>query len=136
MKVKVYVAAKFEDAPMAKETMNLLEKEGFEITHDWTKEFFEKPEVTDELLSKCAVADADGVIGAHVLVIYPHPQGKGQYTELGITIALNRPVIAIGDASNVFLRHPLVMRVDTTAEALKILHMYSWATRNRYHGTI
>ena len=98
--MKVYVAAKFERAAFVKQVYEVLTKAGHTITHDWTNEndshcvSFEE---RIEYQQRCAQNDLQGVRDADVLVLIPHPNGKGCYYEFGAAMALNIPVIILGD---------------------------------------
>jgi nucleoside 2-deoxyribosyltransferase len=109
--MKVYVATKFENGPRARQVMDALEAQGFEITYDWTPELGETREQ--------AVADVDGVRTADVLVVLMEENYdyQGTLIEIGIALGAERPVLIVGDAYDhaVFFKHPLVRRV-TAAE--------------------
>ena len=102
---KIYVAGKWED----REEVKLLQTElialGHEITCDWT--IHELPEK-----EKYAIEDVEGVKacdGLIALMIYDY-QYKGSIAEIGMAIALDKPVLVIGAMfdSSIFANHPLV----------------------------
>lgn len=131
--MKIYVAAKFEEGPLAHETMEKLKSMGHLITHDWTKE-------NDSGLSgaelakyrnKCAMADVNGVRDADLLFLINHPNGKGMFTELGIALAHKKPVIVVdrSKANNIFLHitepgESTVVEVMTVDEGLRMVDAY------------
>ena len=116
--MRVYVAAKSEEAPRARALMTALESRGHVVTHDWTRESAEGLDgpARIEYLRRCAFADVEGVVSADALVIICHPKGSGQYTELGIAIGLGKPIIVMDRArsSNIFLNLPII---DVIGEA-------------------
>jgi len=108
MGVKCYVAGKFEETDRVQEVQDVLKAVGHTITHDWTR--------SPRGLSKRAQAllDTRGVLDADILVIiFEKDLGyKGAYTELGVALALGKPVYILGEygKSNVFVHHPNVRR--------------------------
>lgn len=121
--MKIYVASKFEDQDRVRETYETLRKAGHEITYDWTG-------IDDGVdKKKAAQNDYNGVMAADALVIYPHPNGKGEYTELGIALGKGAtPVILIGTEEdmkmNIFFYHSWVVRVDSLERAIKLLNLF------------
>jgi nucleoside 2-deoxyribosyltransferase len=98
--MKVYVAAKFEAKNLVRQIYQILEGAGHTITHNWTHEDDTHCETFDERIAyqqRCAQSDLQGVRDADVLVLVPHPLGKGCYYEFGAAMALNIPVVILGD---------------------------------------
>ena len=116
--MKIYIAAKFEDTDSYAVMKKRLEAEGHSITYDWTVH-------NENELSKkeCALADTQGVIDCDLLLLKAHVKGKGQYSELGMAIALKKPSIIIddGESTNIFFHHPLCRLVAGLAEAMEII---------------
>ncbi len=119
--MKIYVAGKWEERNICKGVMAALEDSGCKITHDWT--------ASDEKenLAQSALDDINGVKNADVLVfiaIEGHHY-RGSFVEMGAALALGKPVIVVGAATDVetciFINHPLVTRVDGLGDIIPCL---------------
>lgn len=123
--MKIYVATKFEDGPFAKKVMESLQSAGHSITHDWTGESSagKEGEELKQYLLKCATWDLEGVVSCDALILLNHPHGKGMFTELGIALALRKPVIVVkpGVANNIFFHLPECRTVETVGEAIELV---------------
>jgi hypothetical protein len=136
--MQIYVGAKWEEKPRVRALYARLRAAGHVITHDWTQENDEGLLGNARLRYHltCAGQDIHAVIRAELVVILPHPQGKGMYAELGAALALQRPILIVGDSETagewcIFLRHWLCQWVpdeDALLEALKkpIEDYYLW----------
>ena len=104
--MKIYIAAKYEESEKAKRLMNIFREEGHTITFDWTRE---DPDPDGDIAQKLvkAVKQADVLV---VLMLNSHTS-QGVWVEIGIALAHNIPIIAIGQAKSdcIFLQHPLVV---------------------------
>lgn len=123
--MKIYVASKFEEGPFVKKVMESLESAGHTITHDWTGESSAGKE-GDELkqyLLKCATWDLEGVMSCDLLLLLNHPHGKGMFTEMGIALALRKPVIIVKPevANNIFFHLPECRSVATVGDAIELI---------------
>jgi nucleoside 2-deoxyribosyltransferase len=91
---------------------------GHTLTYDWTSH----PDTTDtEVFRLESVEDLQGVKDAHIL-IYLHPGRFGSAAELGAALALDKPVIIVGEVSkldSVYFSHPHVRFVATISDAIK-----------------
>jgi len=127
--MKVYVATKFEEATLAKRTMEALEVDGHSITHDWTGENSSGKEGEElrKYLLKCALADLNGVKDCDVLILLNHPHGKGMFTELGMALAFGKKVIVYAPerANNIFFSLPHCTLVQTIGEAIELVQKWS-----------
>jgi hypothetical protein len=122
----IYVAAKFEDAKLARYVMDVLEAEGYDITHDWTDESVEGLSGTEvsDVLQSAAVADIAGVQNADAVVLVHHEKLWGACWEAGAALGLDKPVIAIGapqTPNRIFYWHPDVLHVPHLDGALALL---------------
>lgn len=130
--MRVFISAKWEERAYARKVMDQFEAAGHTVTHDWTKE--DPLERTGESLRKylgqCALDDRKGVKTAEAQVIIAHPQGKGMFTEHGIAIAHDIPVVVVKRelAENVFYDLPNHWHVDTVEAALDTVNQL--AARN------
>lgn len=94
--MKIYVAAKMEEAERASKLMRRLESQGHEITHDWTK-IDPTCETTDiEKQIKISGDDLLGAINSDFVVLLWHPNLKGGLVEMGAALALGKQVALIG----------------------------------------
>jgi hypothetical protein len=122
----VYVAAKFEEAGLARSVMNILEDQGYDITHDWTDESVEGLSGTGvaNLLQEAAVDDIQGVQSSDVVVLLHNDKLWGACWEAGAALGLNKPVIVIGAhlaPERIFYWHPDVLHVPHIDGALALL---------------
>lgn len=94
--------------------------------HTITERWWEYPETSDhDLLEACAQRDYTGVVKADALLLL-NTQARGSETsgkavETGIAIAMFKPVILVGERTNVFHHLPNVHVVATVDEALELL---------------
>ena len=103
---KLYVAANYEhDRGLAAIFAKHFESIGYKITRRWWSE------EEDESKEESALGDVQGVIDADaVVVIMLQTRGwKGTWCEIGMAIALGKPVYFVGDAGDscIFRAHPL-----------------------------
>lgn len=97
--MKIYVAAKFEEATRVQDVYKTLRARGFQITHDWTTEDSSVfPEGPEKLAYKhaCAMNDYFGVKNADAVLVLNHPLLYGGAAEMGMAIALHVPVYVVG----------------------------------------
>lgn len=96
--MKVYVATSFSNITEARAVMAALEKDGHEITHDWTKEAIDpswSAERQATYLQTCGAKDFEGVENADVLVLVNHALARDAMTEFGIAMGLRKPVCVL-----------------------------------------
>lgn len=122
--MRIYVAARWLCKPQARTVMDALKDRGHHITYDWTV----VPDGANHELE--AVHCLDGVVDADAVVVLPHETGQGLYSELGVALALSKPVVCLaptyevrdgGKYPCIFLSHPLVRKVGTLAEVVGAL---------------
>lgn len=118
---RYYVASTLENAPQVTALNEELRKLGWSCTYDWTKHGTKGVQGRGNLvLQSTAIEEAEAVAKAHVVVVVL-PGGRGTHTELGIAIALGRPIIiyspdperdfnneSSSNACCAFYRHPAV----------------------------
>jgi hypothetical protein len=126
--MKIYVAGKFEEKEYIRKVMDELEAIGHTITHDWTKESIDgmKAGEIEAYFRDASQRDKIGVQRADLLLIFPHEHGKGQYTEMGIAMALSVNVVWVNnpEADNIFAYNHFVDRVDSKVEAFELIERY------------
>lgn len=96
--MKIYVAAKFEDAPRVREVYAILRAHNIEITHDWTGEDIAKAQGPDGRAYKraCATGDLNGVMTADAVLVLNHPLLYGGAAEMGMALAVGIKVFVVG----------------------------------------
>lgn len=123
--MKFYVAARFSDKNKVKEINKLILDKGYKLSGDWTDHVkTDSYEKQIERSRKYAIEDVDAVINCDVFVLLLNEKGgTGSSTELGIALALNKKIYAIGDhiGNNMFNFHPLVNQRNTIEDVLKEL---------------
>jgi len=152
----IYVAGKWADKDEIGTKIRALEAKGFEVTHDWTK--VEVPDITIRLhtmrnddddeednhpifpieyMEECSSNDVRGVADADVLVVsmeHTNYAYRGAWTEIGVALGLNKPVIIFSpnsngnkNALNVFFWHKYVRHVtdwDSVEEQLNLMRAH------------
>lgn len=105
--------------------MEKLKAVGHEITHDWTvhEDGDRKGEELLEFFRKCAYEDFEGVANCDMVLLLNHEHGKGMFTEMGIALALGKPVIVtdVNKANNIFFRLPGIYVLETVDEAVDFI---------------
>lgn len=112
--LNIYISGKWSHKNIIKPFIEAYQKEGFNITHDWTRvEDIDKK--SDKELSKYAKLDIESIAKADILVIIisdPKYTYRGTCVELGAAIALNKSIIIIDLCNqsnfsyNLFTKHP------------------------------
>lgn len=122
--MKVYVAAKFEDAERVREVYVKLRAVGCEITHDWTAESTEKmsgPE-GDKYRTECAFNDYKGVKKANAVLVINHDRLFGGAAEMGMALAWGKKVFVVDSKAryNIFFSLPngMITMVDSIDDGI------------------
>jgi hypothetical protein len=128
---KAYVAGYFLHKDKVREVQNALREQGWDISFDWTNEDASGKTGADlkAYARECATKDLKGVWRADMLVLLHETEGGcGMWTEMGMALICNMPVVVIGGnvpvspglemLRNIFYYLPLVTVVDTLGEAL------------------
>lgn len=125
--MKIYVAAKFEEGARVRGVYDTLREAGFSITHDWTTEDASAYTGAAKLAYKrqCGTNDYRGVVNADAVLVLNHALLYGGAAEMGMAIALKKPVYVVGAEirENIFfhLGPPHVMICATLTEAIEHL---------------
>lgn len=115
MKKKIYIATKLENAREHNEIRDMLREYRIGITYDWTTHGSVQGQ-GHAVIQDVALNEAQGVRDAD-LVLVLWPGGRGTHAELGMALALNKPVIFAtrevdhiegGPNTCAFYHHPLV----------------------------
>ena len=117
--LKIYLAAPWTDKIIAQNAAEKFREAGFEITSQWlTSEDTDDPEA----LKAHALRDISDLLSSNMLVLLNTQERgyetSGQAVETGIAIAWLKPIIMVGDPTNVF--HYLnIPKVATVEEAIE-----------------
>lgn len=116
--MKIYIATRFEDKPLAAYWVKRLRDAGIEITHNWSA----VEEVNDAAANPArrteyAEADFNGVVSADLVwVLSPEVGGRGCWTEMGIALGRQIPVVLSGALGlNIFDEFSMNFRTHTAA---------------------
>jgi len=90
IKVKFYIASKFENGAQVKYLADKLTSAGWTHTYDWTVHGSVK-ENNIEVLKEVGKMEYTGVKEADVVIVLT-PQGRGTHTEPGMAIAFNKRI--------------------------------------------
>jgi hypothetical protein len=103
--MKAYISTKFQNVEEFNIIQNALQKNGIEITVDWTKHQYVKPfSKNQELCNKQSQEDIQGIKDADFFIFYfdGKNKGAGMFFELGYAFALTtfgkmRQIFCIGE---------------------------------------
>jgi len=124
MPAKFYVATTFSNADEAKIAINRLHDFGHEITYNWANHGY-----IDDLEHRKEVANKElqGVIDCDLLFAI-WPGGGGTHVELGVALALGKPVIFVApdvlEREVSFYQHPNVLRIGEMSKAIEVAHKH------------
>lgn len=127
-RLRIYVAARFEEWKKVLGFQHRLRLAGHSITCDWAQHAKEHPDYfkakpTGVDRQMIAMAEINGVERCDALIIFPHPEGASAYAECTVAIALKRRVIAVSphglkDSDRTFLHHPDIQWLQSEEQAL------------------
>ena len=125
---RIYVAGKWQDRKRVQEIQERLRRRGHTITIDWTcHEFDAKDGVVagfDEL-ALFALEDEWGVRSADavIAVMEQDYSYKGAWVEIGMALALGKPVYMLGTAGHscIFVNHPSIQPFQTMEQIEEVL---------------
>lgn len=129
--MRIYVAAKSEEAARARKFMQAIRDVGHYITYDWTTDVLAHAVTpfTKEAQKKCARSDVDAARTADAVIVLYHPGLRGALVEMGVALAKQAPVLVVGCAPDdrcVFFL--LAHHVSTEVEAIAFIpHLQSLA---------
>lgn len=92
--MRVYIATALERAADHNRVRDVLVARGHAITYDWTAHGSVKDE-GEARIAEVAALEAAGVRAADVVVVLL-PGGRGTHAELGMAIALGKPIVVVG----------------------------------------
>lgn len=129
----IYVAGKWFDKDRIGKKIEILEKMGYNITHNWTKVEVgttrcsdNYPEITPEIDRDYADRDIKGVTDASLLVVdmcdekYPY---RGTWTEIGVALGQR----AVGQEKEIWIISPNKRSTNIFFYSSGILHFESWS---------
>jgi nucleoside 2-deoxyribosyltransferase len=123
--LKVYIAAPYSNRQGAIDLAAHLENLGQIITHKWWDNEGEYDGIDPQFALKCAQNDYSGVVQADCFILLNSSLSEGKATELGIAIALDVPIYAVGEPSrNIFHYWPTVRWVRDTYDLIETLEAY------------
>jgi nucleoside 2-deoxyribosyltransferase len=121
--MKIYVAGGMREHKLVSGWMDLLRKEGFEITCDWTVADASAPndaELPIDAALRFARADLKGVADAGVVwhIVADYEGSRGAYFEIGYAHAMKKTIYVSGPTWRKSIFHHLAARkFDTHQEA-------------------
>lgn len=118
--MKIYVAGKWEDREWIRFVQDELREKGHTITCDWTNH--NSPHKYGD---KYAIEHVDGLRECDIVIAVmtsKYPYG-GVWADIGAALVLKKIVIVIGHGgdSEIFIKHPLVRKVETIDEAIEVV---------------
>ncbi len=131
--LKVYLAARFQEAPAMRSFAALLKASGIDTTSRWFDGTHELRSDLDEAKQRqrFAAEDLEDIDAADALVLFNpaehHRSGTGgRHVEVGYAIGTQKPIFIVGARENVFHWHPSVTAVGDFA-ALIVALKDGWA---------
>ena len=130
MSYQIYVAGPFADRPNVREQAEKLRAAGYNVVARWlTLDVEEGPnsagslealnmEEHQEFLREQAMNDIEDLLNADLMFIVNSRKSEGKAVELGVAIATLKPVIMVGQRTNVF-QTLNIPRFDTTEGAIE-----------------
>ena len=125
-KPNIYLAGPFGTKIEMRQRRSALLARGFTVNARWIDEdqFTSDSKPSDvgeapsaDYLRQYAEIDLADAKACDWFVVFPG-QGAGHHTELGVALALNKPIIVIGPKNNIFHYLPDVYHLDTWADFL------------------
>ena len=129
--MRLYIAAPWsEKEKAAKAAQVALMEAGHEVTSRWIdRDPDPEPDYSDGSKYRGeAINDIEDIINANMVVLLnPDTPSQGRHVETGIAVAMLKPVIVVGERTNVF-HHLRCPRVDTVEEAIAELKQWEPGT--------
>lgn len=97
--MKYYIATKLENVEFYHKVKDLLLPK-YTITYDWTTHGSVK-ETDKTTIRKVAINETEGIVNAKFIIALL-PGGRGTHVEIGIAIALSKPVLIYSENPKVF----------------------------------
>lgn len=125
--MKVALSAKFSRRDEMQVVARWLQSLGYVITSRWLEAQADDSDLTAAEASAAAVMDVEDVLEADVLVAFAErPLSRddvrgGRHVELGVALAVGKPVVLVGRPEHVFHSHPGVVRVDCKTDMARAL---------------
>lgn len=117
--MKVYIAAPYPWRDNAIEQMKKVEAAGFEVTSTWLRALDTENDVHARL-DLADVARADVLLAINPPEFLTSGTG-GRHVELGYALALNKRIVLVGSASNIFHHLDDIVRVSDCTEIVPAL---------------
>lgn len=124
MPAKFYVATTLSNADQAKVAINRLQDFDHEVTYDWTSHGY-----AADLQERKKIANKEyqGVVDADLLFVI-WPGGGGTHIEMGVALALNKPVIFVApeilEREVSFYQMDNVLRMSEMSKAIEVAHKH------------
>lgn len=112
-----YIAAPFPCREQAIRLMRMLERQGIEVTSSWLKAH----DANTDFFARQDLAD----VARAALLVAVNPRGweergtGGRHVEFGYALALGKPILLVGERSNIFHHLSSVKVVDDTEDITK-----------------
>lgn len=118
--VRIYLAAPWEAKPQAKEARETLREAGFVVDCRWidlhTDVDTKHPDL-DKFKAEQALNDVEDLINSDILILLNISKSEGKAVETGMALASGRPVILVGERTNIFHWLPIT-KVSNIQEAI------------------
>lgn len=112
---KIYVAAPWIHKETARAARDVLVEGGFEVTSRWLDihtDVQENDPKKADYLAEQAIHDVTDVNNADILILLNISKSEGKAVETGLALAWNKPVILVGERTNIFHWLPIPITHD------------------------
>src|SRR3990167_4537398 len=120
-KIKVYLAAPWKRKDEAKLGKIQLEEAGLEVTSRWIDLVKGEDVIDFKFFEEEAIHDVQDVYRADILILLNLEKSEGKSAEMGMALAWNKPVIIVGERSNIFhyLPMPIISNLNAAIELIR-----------------
>lgn len=119
-----YVASSVRNIHNVRACIRLIEDNTLlKCSYDWTQEIVDPSIVDLKYQRKLITWELDGVGNSDLVIMLP-PCGRGAHVELGYALALDIPVIMVGQSEDPAMAYALVKQVQDISELMQVLKNY------------
>lgn len=125
-KIKIYIAAPWKNKEEAKAAKKICEDAGLEVTSRWIELHGdkEKDDPTNiKYFEEEATHDVQDVYRCDILILLNIQKSEGKAAETGMAMAWGKPVILVGERSNIFHYLP-VPKVSNLNAAIELIRQW------------
>ena len=129
--VRVSLSARFGRIEEMRGVARWLHSLGYTMTSRWPEATKDDSNLSNDEARRAAAMDVDDVLASDVLVVFGERKGTpgaergGRFVEMGIALGAGKAVILVGNAENIFSRHPSVTKVACKTDMARALRAFA-----------